>query len=75
MDWESYSMRTFHYKVNSPSYTGSFTFLGLTAAPRSVKTVAPPACTSLICSRKEEKVRSSETRSSNKFNTNRLLKH
>lgn len=32
------------------------TFLGQTEAPMSVKTVAPPACTSLICSRKEETV-------------------
>lgn len=32
------------------------TFLGHTAAPTSVKTVAPPAGTSLICSMKEEAV-------------------
>lgn len=32
------------------------TFLGNTDAPMSVKTVAPPACTSLICRVKEEMI-------------------
>lgn len=35
---------------------GTRTFWGHTDTPMSVKTVAPPACTSLICSMKEETV-------------------